>query len=395
MKNKWSFKDGLKSLLSSLVNTRSAANANTITAQVVDQVELRAIYRSGLGNKIIRVKNGYALKDDLIFADPAEKVFYQTRLAKSVKKAGGFMLGFGRGVIVINERGADLATPQIGELGPYKLDVFSGDMVTANGVSIDLTDVRYQKPQFYNIRDRQFHHSRVIDFRYVEPPEFDLPLYQWGGIPEFELIYNQMVNDGVVERASASIIEKSSTLFYKIKGFKNALQNKQEADLKNFFSLTEQSRSIYGAGLIDSEDDVINIDQKLNNLDGVDQITLRRLAMVTGIPLSILIGENVKGLNSTGTVEKQVFNEMIETLQQDFYLDPVNELLEKLDRQPITFSGSQNITPIEKIEYEGKAIINAKALWEMGQDPNKYLEDHGVIEKDDFAEMFSPDDLDA
>jgi len=389
---KWSFKDGLKSLLSSLVNTRNAVSANVLTANVVNQVELRAAFRSGLGSKIVRIKNGYALKEPLVFQDPSDKLFYNARLKRHVKKAGSFMIGFGRGVIVINENGADLATPQVGELGPYKLDVFSGDMVTANGVSIDLTDQRYQKPKFFNIRDRSFHYSRVIDFRYVEPPEFDLPLYQWGGVPEFELIYNQMVNDGVIERASASIIEKSSTLFYKIKGFKGALQNKQEADLKSFFSLTEQARSIYGAGLIDSEDDVINIDQKLNNLAETDLISLRRLAMVSGIPFPLFMGESPKGLNATGTVEKQVFNETIETLQQDYYLDPINELLEKLGRPPIEFSDSQNITPVEKIEYETKALTNAKLLWEMGQDHDSYLEDRGIIEKDKFAEIFSIDD---
>lgn len=389
------YHDGLKSFLSSLPNTRNAVSANQVVANVVSPVELRSIYRGGLGSKIVRVKNGYALKEQLVFEDPADKIFYKRRIKRHVKKAGSFMLGFGRGVIVINEAGVDLQTPQTGKVGPHKLDVFSGDMVSVSGVSIDLSDPRYQKPMFYHIRDRQFHHSRVIDFRYVEPPELDLPLYQYGGIPEFELIYNQIINDGVVERASASIIEKSSTFFYKIEGFKNSLQNKQEADIKTFFSLTEQARSIYGAGLIDSKDDIVSINQQLNNLSETDQISLRRLAMVSGIPFPLFMGESPKGLNATGTIEKQVFNETIETLQQDFYLDPINELLEKLGRNPIEFSDSQNITPIEKIEYEGKALDNAKKLWEMGEDHDKYLTDRGVIEKDEFSEMFSVDDLDA
>ena len=392
--SKRSFKDGLKSLLSSLVNTRSASNSNTFITRVIDFVELRAIFKLGLGNKIIRIKNGYALKEPLVFNNPTDKEFYKTSLSRHVKKASSFMLGFGRGVIVINEAGADLSKPQVGDLGKYKLDVFSGDMVTASGVSIDLRDLRYMKPTHYSIRGHQFHYSRVVDFRYVEPPEFDLPLFQYGGMAEFQMIYNQMVNDGVVERASASIIEKSSTLFYKIKGFKNALQNKQEADIKNFFSMTEQARSIYGAGLIDSEDEVKNIDQKLNGLAETDQITIRRLAMVTGIPVNVLIGESVRGMNSTGATEKQLFNEMIETLQQDYYLDPINELMLRLGLSPVSFSESQNITPIEKIEYETKALTNAKLLWEMGGDPDKYLEERGVIEKDDFAKIFSPDDLD-
>jgi hypothetical protein len=387
------FTDGLKSLLSSLVNSRQSSAANEIVANRVLDVELRAIFRTGLGNKIIRIKNGYALKEDFIFSDSTDKTFYNKELKRAVKKAGSFMLGFGRGIIVINEAGKDLSTPMIGEPGKYKLDVFSGDMITATGISLDLANERYQRPEHFTIRGFNFHHSRVVEFNYVEPTEFDLPYYKYGGIAEFELIYNQLVNDGIVERASASIIEKNSTLFYKVKGFKAALQSKNESDILNFFSMTEKGRSIFGAGIIDAEDDIKNVDQTLTNLDSVDQITLRRLAMVTGIPLAILVGESVRGMNSTGDVEKQVFNETIETLQQDYYLDPINDLMSKLGKEPISFSESQNITPTEKIEYETKALNNAKLLWEIGEDFSKYLIERGVIEKDLFEE-FLEDNLD-
>lgn len=394
MKMKIPFVDGLKNLLSSMVNTRNASAANEVVAYRVADTELRAIFRTGLGNKIIRIKNGYALKESLVFEDPVEKEHFEKLLRPSVKKAGSFMLGFGRGLIVINEQGVDLSTPLRSppEAGRYKLDVFSGDMVTAGEVSIDLDNPLYMRPRYYVIRGHQFHHSRCIDFRYVEPPELDLPHYRYGGVSEFELIYQQIVNDGVVERASASIIDKNSTLFYKVKGFKDSLSTKQEGDLLNFYSLTEKARSIFGAGIVDADDDVINIDQTLTNLDSVDQITLRRLAMVTGIPLAILVGESVRGLNSTGDTEKQIFNEMIETLQQDYYLDPINDLRVKLGRPgDVSFSDSQNITPTEKVDYEAKVIENAVKLAAIGEDHGKYLQDRGVIEKDLFVEMF-PDD---
>ena len=388
------FIDGLKNLLSNLANTRNASNANTVVSQKVPDTELRAIMKTGLGNKIIRIKNGYALREELQFENPNDKDFYEKRLQKHVKKAGGQMLGFGRSVVLINETGADLSKPKVGEVGNFKLDVFSGDMVTGQGASLDLSSPRYNIPERYNVRGFDFHHSRVVDFRYIEPPEFDLPYYRYGGISEFELVYGQIVNDAVVERASASIIDKNSTIFYKVKGFKNALQAKQEKDILNFFSLTENARSVFGAGIVDAEDDVINVNQTMTNLSDADQITLRRLAMVTGIPLAILVGESVRGLNSTGDTEKQVFNEMIETLQQDYYLPPINELMGKMGRNPITFSESQNITPTEKIEFEAKAIINAEKLFLMGQDANEYLIKKGVIEKDDFATIFGDEDDD-
>jgi hypothetical protein len=386
--SKFSLFDGIKSLVSSIVNTRQVTETNTITAERVNDHELRAIMRNGLGSKIIRIKNGYALKDEMVFETPGEQKFFKKKLRPSVKKAGGQMLAFGRSIILINESGADHSSPMTKPPEVYKLDVFSGDMVSITEVSTDLSDERYNKPKFYNVRGVQFHHSRVVDFRYVEPPEFDLPTYRYGGISEFELIYAQMVNDGIVERCAPATLEKNSTLFYKVKGFKDALQAKQEKDILEFFSSTEKARSMFGAGIVDADDDVINVDQTLTNLDGVDQITLRRLAMVTSIPLAILIGENVKGLNSTGENEMQVWAESIETLQQDFYLDPINELLEKLGLGVAEFSKVQNTTPSQRAELESKFVSTAKMLWEMGEDAGAYLESKEIIAKDDFSKFF-------
>jgi len=46
------FEDGVKSLISGLMNRRDAISTN-------------AFYRTGIGSKIIRLKAGYALKDTM------------------------------------------------------------------------------------------------------------------------------------------------------------------------------------------------------------------------------------------------------------------------------------------------------------------------------------------
>lgn len=388
---RFNFIDGLKSLVSSMTNDRNPINSNSIVSSRVLPNELRAIYKSGLGNKIIRVKAGYALKNELSFEDEQDGDFYKKKLSKHVKLASRFMLAFGRCIIVINERGADLSTPANSAPDNYKLEVFSGDMVTAYDSSLDLSNDRYMRPQMYTVRGFQFHHSRVIDFRYITPPEIDLPVYQYGGISEFELIYNQLVNDGIVERASAAIVDKNSSFFYKIKGFKEVLQSGNEADMLNFYRITENSRSIFGAGLIDGEDDVVTVNQTLTDLDKVDEITLRRLAMVTSIPMALLIGESVKGMNSTGETEKQVFNEMIEIIQEDYLLEPINELMTKLGKGEVSFPENQNQTPLDQVSFDKTVLENAVLLFNMGEDHGKYLLDKGVTEKDNFEEMFADD----
>jgi phage-related protein (TIGR01555 family) len=384
--------DGIVDLYNSLANDRNATSNNVVSSNKVDDTQLNEIYKTGLGNKIVRVKSGYALKSNALnFSSIEDRTFYLAKLEAKVKKAFKWSLVFGRGIIVIND-GTDLSLPLEDVIRDnVKFDVFSGDMVSVTSYEMDLSGTRYLQPEFYNVRGYNFHYSRVIDLTYLEVTDQDAPTYNYGGLSEYELIYNQIVNDGIVERASASILEKNSSLFYKIKGFKTALENKQESNLVKFYKMAEDRRSIYGAGLIDADDDVMNVSQSLTNLKEADDISLRRIALVTGIPLPMLVGESVGGLNSAGTQEKTSFNEMIELLQQDYLVAPLNALFGKLGMSTISFKDNQNVTPLEKVEYETKVIDNAVKLNDMGYDAETYMKEHGVQgkSKDDFTSEFT------
>lgn len=386
------FRDGMTNIVNGLANRRSAVATNVITSTRLDDSQLRAIYKTGLGAKIISIKTGYALNDTLQFANDKDEDLYKRRLQRSVKKASKFMMGFGRGIILLNEKGADLSKAAVGEMdmAKVKLDVFSGDMVTPMDISIDLSDVRYQKPKFYMVRGKSFHWTRVIDFTYYMPTELDLPTYRYGGISEFEMIHTQLINDGIVERASGTILEKNSTLFHKIKGFADAVRCGDDDYLVSYYAKLAEIRGIYGDGLIDGDDDVISIAQTLTNLDAVDNITIRRLALVTSIPVPMLVGESVQGLNSTGSQERQSFQDMIEGLQFDYLEDPIRELCAHYGIEDVCFKENQGGTATERMDFETKVIDNAVKLDALGEDYRAYLKEHGVLKTDAWKELFSP-----
>jgi len=388
------FRDGMANIVNGLANRRSAVATNVITSTRLDDTQLRAIFKTGLGAKIVTIKTGYALNETLQFKSDKDKDKYDLRLQRAVKKAAKFMIGFGRGIILLNERGADLSKPRTEPVDPSKtkLDVFSGDMVTAMEVSIDLSDERYQKPKYYNVRGKSFHWSRVIDFTYYLPPELDLPNYKYGGISEFEMIHTQLINDGIVERASGTILEKNSTLFHKIKGFADAVRCGDDNYLIQYYARLAEIRGIYGDGLIDGEDDVISIAQTLTNLDAVDNITIRRLALVTSIPVPMLVGESVQGLNSTGNQERQSFQDMVEGLQFDYLLDPITELCHAYGIDGVCFKENQGGTAAERMDFETKVIDNAVKLNDLGEDYRAYLIEHDVIKKDAWADLFKPEE---
>jgi len=392
------FIDGIQSLFSNLTNRRNALASNAVAQQPrLDDSAARAIYKTGIGSKIVRLKAGYSLDDTIQFERTHDMEEFNTYLAPTFKDAAKYMVGFGRGIIVIMPEGTDdLSKPMPLkaklDIKTTRLKAFSGDMVSVTSYDTNLLSNRFLKPNVYSVRGESIHHTRVLDVTYVKPSDHELPEYKYGGMSEFEIILPQLIADSVVQRATPSILEKSSTLFYKISGFKETIAQGRESEILSYFGTLEDARNIYGAGVIDSEDDVEVVQQNLSNLSETDNITLRRLAMVTGIPLAILIGENVKGLNSTGDNEMRVFQDTIETLQSDYLLEPLQKLCRLFGIDGVQFKDNQGETPLNRIEYESKVIDNAVKLYSMQQDHALYLEEKGVIPKDDFASMF--DDID-
>jgi hypothetical protein len=127
----------------------------------------------------------------------------------------------------------------------------------------------------------------------------------------------------------------------------------------------------------------------------MDDVSLRRLAMVTGIPVPILVGENVKGLNSTGDNERLIFNEMLANYRANYLLAPINRLMAIAGLGEVEFKDNQGYTLEERASYERLILDNALILQNIGEDAGKYLEEKGLIKKDSVADFFIVEDLDA
>lgn len=385
------FIDGIVSLTNKLMNNRNVHNTNKLTSSRLDPEEMRAIFKTGMGSKIYRLKTGMALNDSLIFESVADKEFYDAKLAQVIKDAAKHMLGFGRGLVVMFEVGADLSRPMTAVSNPSKLRLrsFSGDMVFVQSANLDLSSPDYLKPTMYAVRGMSIHPSRCIDFTYVEPPEMDLPEYQFGGISEAELIRNELVSDQVVQRAVPAILEKASTMFYKVDGFKDLVESGQDESVITYYSTLENLRSYAGAGIIDKDDEIEVFNQALSNLAESDLITLRRIALVTGIPLSWLVGEAARGLNATGEGERAIMWETIKNLQSDYLLEKINQLMRKVGLGAVKFKVNQGESPSDQVVYEKSAVEVATLLYTLGEDYSKYLKDKDIIKDDPIEDFFS------
>lgn len=393
---KHSFKDGIKSLVNQMMNSRVGTATNSFVSERIDNEELKAISKLGISRKITDIKSQNVFKEGISCENEDNKKFINEHIIPEVSKAVKHMLDFGRGVVVIfdgeDDTSIPLATKNINRL---RFKAFSGYSVTCTVSNThDITKEDYNKPTYYHILGKRIHHSRVMDFTYAEPVEEDKPDYFYGGISEAELIYTQLINDSVVERAVPTLIEKVSTFFYKVQGFKQLLQQKKEASLLQYFSNLENLRSIYGAGILDKEDDTVMQNQSLAGVDAIDKISLRRLAFVTGIPVSWLVGESVQGLNATGDNETDIFWSMIKNLTNRYVLPVLNEKLELIALQKVTVNDPFQQSPLEKAQYENQVLNNAILVSDLGLDLESYLKGKNlnIAIRSEFGEIFPEDE---
>lgn len=394
------YQDGLKSLTNQLANNRNAAASNTVRSDNISNQELNEIYKTGLGGKIVRIKSSHVFKEGFNSEDKRTEDFVNKKLMPLLEKSVVWMLAFGRGIVLIDDGteltdlSKPLSTPINTETVKFK-SYDSYDITTATNLLNDITEDRYYKPVYYYIDGATVHYTRVIDLTYVEPTRQDKPNYQYGGISEYELIYQQIINDGIVERSGGAILERNATLFYKIKDFKENLRQKKEGAMLEYFTSLENLRSIYGAGIMDAEDETKVENQSLSNYDEVDTASLRRLAMVTSIPLSWLVGEAVQGLNASGKNEESIFWSMISTLGKTYILPAVNESLKRMGLAAVELNEQYQQSPLEKAEFESKVLDNAVKLQALGIDYEPYLKDKDIkIEDTDnnFGNIFTEEE---
>lgn len=371
-------------------NTSGVNNSNSFTMAMAI-----AMYNTGIGRKIVNIKSSNIFKEGLS-SDNSELgkktlEIIEKKLMQELTRAVEGMLAFGRGCVIIID-GTD-PTTQLKKninLDTVRFKSFLGADISVQGmVYNDITHPNYNKPVIFNIAGQQIHHSRVIDFQYKQPTDQEKPLYQYGGISEFELIHKEIENEKIISDSLPLIIQKMSTFIYKIKDFNEAVQNGNGVNIFSAIDSIENKRKIDNALVIDSENDTKVETQTVAGLEAVANYTLRKIALVTSIPLAWLVGESVKGLNSTGDTEESIFWATIKNLGIEYVLPVLNEKLNYIGLESVWFNEQYQQTPQERATLHTTILNNAILLQQLGLDEISYMKEEGfeVEAKNNFGEF--------
>lgn len=389
------FSDGLVNITNNIVNKRNVQFNNKIESTLLTPEDRNKISKTGIGRTIIEKKFGYCLADRLVFANTADEQYYNVRLKKAVNFAFKQAGVQGRGIIVCFNPDQNLNIARIGTVDPKTCIIryFSGYEVSviANVDTTNLRAERYLQPLYYLVQGNQIHYSHVVDFKYVEPIIIDYGKVKYGGISEFDLIYDELTNDQILSRAGVNGIERNSTLFYQMTDFATNIQEGNDDFISKYISQSEDLRSIFGAGIIDEKDNVISVNQNLSDFAVVMDYIFRKVSMVTGIAMTELIGERlVGGIGGNNDIQEDSYMRMIKRLGEEYALPPINELASMLGMGPITFKDS--MTPkalLAQAKFESIVLDNAVKLHSVGiENVYSYIAKYSIVEEDEQKDLF-------
>jgi phage-related protein (TIGR01555 family) len=388
------FLDGIHNIYNQAYNRRVASNQNIIIsdARLMPQVA-KDYYKTGVGGKIVRKLTNSVYRNGFIFDNKEHEKIFRKNIFPQLRKATNSMFGYGRGVLVIIENGKHPREPFNGVnlLKDKNVTIRAFDATITNiinsgkddDVDMNLFSIDFLRPKFYQISNVQVHHSRVIDLTYVAPPDIELQVYEYGGISLFELIQREMKHLLLAGDGVGASIGRSSIPVFKIQNYMSDLAAGKEKFINQMMSDIMDKATYLNGLLIDKEGmEADTLNQTFAGIKEATEFLLRMVSFVTDIPISELVGESVRGLNSTGDNEMSVWNESKANIQETYLIHKINRLMDKLGLEEIEFTKPEQLKAEEKVRIDSGVLDNANKMIELGLDPTTYLKENGFNPED-------------
>ena len=286
----------------SLVDHENLYNYDGVAARIVDSVPSHAL-RQGFTISTGEAEVETALLDAMVSLNALELV----------KRAWTWGRLFGGAVIYVGADDGGTPDEPLDESAlrcVRWLKVVSRRYVYPVEWERDPNRANFGEPTVYQVtrlggtqaQTMRVHASRLIRFEGNDPTETRrLQLQGWGD-SVLQRCYQELMAARGAFAASGELVQQASQGVLKLKGLADMLSSDTDDKVKRRLYLMDLSRSVARSMLIDSDgEDFTRAD--VGSLTGVADIMDRMvnmLAAVTGIPVTVLMGQAPAGLNATG-----------------------------------------------------------------------------------------------
>lgn len=179
----------------------------------------------------------------------------------------------------------------------------------------------------------KLHPSRVIPFVGQKAPEggFYSSLSWFWGDPIMQSIGDAVRNADLAQSGFSGLIDRASVDVLKLKDLMSIVGTSEgEEKIKARLAAANMGKSNYRALVIDTEDDWSQLQVNWAGIPAVMDSFLLIVAGAADIPMTRLLGQSPRGLQSTGDGEERDYQSMIQARQDELLkpaLDRIDELL--------------------------------------------------------------------
>lgn len=344
-----SFLDRLTNVMSGQGTTIDRRTAAAYVFNIFTAQQAEAAYRTDwLVRKIIDIppldmtRGGRDWQAEGPDIEKLEKEEKRLQLWAKLKRALILSRLYGGGAVVLGTGESDPMQPINVEAvkveGLTYIHVMSPQQLSLGQPILDPESEWFGKPEYFQINDARsqrpkLHPSRVVEFIGQKAPEGAYHHngdWLWGD-PIMQSIGEAVKNAGLAQDGFAALIDQAKIDVIKFPNLTELVQTAEgDQRLLNRLAATEMGRSTWRMTALDKEDEW---QQHQINWAGMPEIIESYLNIVAGaadIPVTRLLGQSPKGLQSTGEGEERDYHAMVKARQDELLcpaLDRIDELL--------------------------------------------------------------------
>lgn len=195
----------------------------------------------------------------------------------------------------------------------------------------DPSALDFYEPTYWLINNKRYHKSHLVIMRGPEVADILKPSYLYGGLSVPQMIYERVyAAERTANEAPQLALTKRAMVFYTDVAKALANQQKFEQNLSTWAAF----RDNYGVKIADKEADLVEQhDTSLADLDAVIMTQYQIVAAAANIPVTKLMGTQLKGFSS-GEGEAENYHEELESIQ-------VNDMEPLIDRHLVCLIRSE------------------------------------------------------
>jgi phage-related protein (TIGR01555 family) len=216
--------------------------------------------------------------------------------------------------------------------------VMSRWQLTEGPARLDPADPWFGQPQFFTINSTngqqiKLHPSRVVAFIGQKTPEggFYTDASWFWGDPIMQSIGDAVRNADLAQSGFASLIDRAAVDVVKLKDLMSQVGTTEgEERIKARLAAAQMGKSNYRALILDMEDEWQQMQLTWAGIPDVMMAFLNVVAGAADIPVTRLLGQSPKGLQSTGDGEERDYHAMVKARQHEMLspaLDRIDDLL--------------------------------------------------------------------